>query len=138
MFADTLSVRSGSHVQASHIFNRVRFAQDRPQLHRDFTWERHKVVSKVLNLRCSQFGLESLGSFKLLDHCRVVINAPLRGLVDLALIEQISDRHLPSVINHEVLKGYRSFKAEESVSKVEEEIKIAFLCEDASRLGSVT
>jgi hypothetical protein len=73
--------------------------------------------------------LEHFRCFKLLDHSRVVIDAPLFGLGEVASVKNILDSYLPFVLFNEVTKSNGSFKADESSGEVEKKVAIASLAE---------
>ena len=137
MVADLNAIGSRGLMESYNVINVISIAKDSPKLHSNLRGKGDEVVSKILNLTIGQVISEDSLSLKLLHHSGVVINAPLSSLLDLALVEEVIDANLPSVVSNKVAKSYSSLEAKESSSEIEQKIKITFLVEYACRSSSI-
>ena len=124
MVTDLNAIGSRGLMESYNVINVISIAKDSPKLHSNLGGKGDEVVSKILNLVIGQVISEDSLSLKLLHHSGVVIDTPLSSLLDLALVEEVIDANLPSVVSNKVAKSYSSLEAKESSSEVEQKIKI--------------
>ena len=108
-----------------------------PQLHSNLGRQGYEVFSDVSDLLLGQSLSENLAGLHLLNHSSVVIDAPLCGLVDRAIIDDLLDSDLPLVLLNEVAESDGTLKANERSRKVEEEVTVAVLTENTGRSNGI-
>ena len=61
----------------------------------------------------------------------MIVDAPLLGLLDLTVVKDVSDGHLPLVLLNEVAESNSSLEPDEGSGEIEEKVAVAFLTEHA-------
>jgi len=102
MVGDTATIGRLSLVECHNIVNVVGVTEHGPELHSYLGRQRHEVVGEVSYLSLSQSLGEHVRCLELLNHGSMVVDAPLSGLVDLAVVKDVSDGYLPLILLNEV------------------------------------
>ena len=132
MVRDTATIGRLGLVECHNIVNVVGVTEYGPQLHSYLGGQGHEVVGKVGNLVARSRLSEHVGSLELLNHGSVVVDAPLLGLLDLTVVKDVSDGHLPLVLLNEVAESNSSLEPDEGSGEIEENVTVAFLTENTA------
>ena len=141
VLADAHTVSGGRLMELDGVLDIIGLAQDGPELHSYLGRQGHEVVSEVLDLLITEGRLERLAGLHFLNHGCMVIDAPICGQFDLAIIEDVGDGYLLLVLLNEVAEGNSSLETDEGACKIENHIKILLvgqqLAAGASRIQAM-
>ena len=127
---DAAAIGSLGLVQRHNIVDVIGVAKDSPQLHGDLRRQRNEIVSKVGHLLIRKSLSKYIGGLELFNHSRVIVDAPLSGLVNLAIVKNVGNRNLPLVLFNKVAERNSSLEPDESSGKVEQKVTVALLAEN--------